>query len=103
MVERFVDPESTRARNHLTWPASTALQLLFLTSMVRSPYLKELRMLGTPSSTYNVQVTDIPGISTAVESNSLTFTKYGEERTFKVTFTCKENVKPKDYVFGELT
>ncbi|ESR65953.1 hypothetical protein CICLE_v10010144mg [Citrus x clementina] len=58
---------------------------------------------STPSSTYNVQVTDIPGISTAVESNSLTFTKYGEERTFKVTFTCKENVKPKDYVFGELT
>lgn len=71
--------------------------------MVRSPYLKELRMLGTPSSTYNVQVTDIPGISTAVESNSLTFTKYGEERTFKVTFTSKENVKPKDYAFGELT
>lgn len=71
--------------------------------MVRSPYLKELRVLGTPASTYNVQVTDIPGISTAVESNSLTFTKYGEERTFKVTFTCKENVKPKDYAFGELT
>lgn len=62
---------------------------------------RRVKNVCTPFS--NVQVTDIPGIPTAVAPNRLTFTKYGEERTFKITFTSKENAVPKDNVFGELT
>lgn len=65
---------------------------------------RRLKNVGTPTCTYKAQITEIVGVSAAVEPITLNFTKYGEELTFKITFSVKGNDKPvaTDYVFGEL-
>lgn len=103
MAKKFIDPEK--------YPCPKSFDMAsFIYPSIAIPDFKgsvtvtrRVKNVGTPSSTYNVQVTDIPGIPTAVEPNRLTFMKSGEERTFKITFISKENAMPKDYVFGELT
>ncbi|KAH9652512.1 subtilisin-like protease SBT5.3 [Citrus sinensis] len=65
---------------------------------------RRLKNVGTPTCTYKAQITEIVGVSAVVEPITMNFTKYGEELTFKITFSVKGNDKPvaTDYVFGEL-
>ncbi|KAJ4725400.1 Subtilisin-like protease [Melia azedarach] len=66
---------------------------------------RRVKNVGPPNSSYKATIVEIEGVSALVEPSSLSFTKYGEEKTFKVTFTPNPNgniSKPTDYVFGEL-
>jgi len=56
--------------------------------------------VGTPS-TYTASA-NLPGYNIAVVPNSLTFSKIGEKKTFKVTVQASSVTKRRTYQFGEL-
>lgn len=67
---------------------------------------RRVKNVGSHTSLYKANVEGVGGVSVVVEPSDLSFTDYGEERTFKVTFTPEGNVEPKPkaekYVFGKL-
>uniref|UniRef100_A0A2C9VZK0 Subtilisin-like protease n=1 Tax=Manihot esculenta TaxID=3983 RepID=A0A2C9VZK0_MANES len=63
---------------------------------------RRVKNVGSPG-TYNVHVLAPPGISIEVEPESLTFSKAGEEKIYKVTLKPIVNSsKHEGYVYGEL-
>lgn len=65
-------------------------------------FTRKVKNVGAANSTYKARTSEITGVSTIVEPSILNFTKYGEEKTFKVAFSVKGDDKPTDYGFGEL-
>ncbi|KAI4357291.1 hypothetical protein L6164_001251 [Bauhinia variegata] len=57
--------------------------------------------VGSPS-TYKVYVKNPKGVSVSVKPSSLTFTKVGEKKTFKIILQTMGVAKPGSFVFGEL-
>ncbi|KAF2323876.1 hypothetical protein GH714_002962 [Hevea brasiliensis] len=79
------------------YPSITVPKLTGSTTVIR-----RVKNVGTPG-TYNVHVLAPSGITVVVEPESLSFTKTGEEKMYKVTFRPAVNsTEHKDYVFGEL-
>ncbi|XP_027928409.1 subtilisin-like protease Glyma18g48580 [Vigna unguiculata] len=61
---------------------------------------RTLTNVGTPS-TYTASA-QLPGYNITVVPNSLTFSKVGEKKTFKVTVKASSATKRRTYEFGEL-
>jgi len=61
---------------------------------------RTLTNVGTPS-TYTASA-QLPGYNITVVPNSLTFSKIGEKKTFKVTVQASSVTKRRTYQFGEL-
>ncbi|KAF2323877.1 hypothetical protein GH714_003047 [Hevea brasiliensis] len=79
------------------YPSITVSKLTGSTTVIR-----RVKNVGSPG-TYNVHVLAPSGITVVVEPESLSFTKTGEEKMYKVTFKPAVNsTEHKDIVFGEL-
>ncbi|CAN7126830.1 unnamed protein product [Brassica rapa subsp. narinosa] len=86
-------------------PVFTTLNIPSITfpnlSSSKVKVLRTVKNLGRPS-TYTVRVNSPEGIYVAVKPTSLNFTKFGEQKTFKVTLVKRKGNLGKGYVFGEL-
>ncbi|KAJ9168970.1 hypothetical protein P3X46_020442 [Hevea brasiliensis] len=79
------------------YPSITVPKLTGSTTVTR-----RVKNVGSPG-TYNVHVLAPSGTTVVVEPESLSFTKPGEEKMYKVTFKPAVNsTQHKEYVFGQL-
>uniref|UniRef100_A0A2P2IQP8 Subtilisin-like protease SBT5.4 n=1 Tax=Rhizophora mucronata TaxID=61149 RepID=A0A2P2IQP8_RHIMU len=77
------------------YPSITVLNIKTPVAVTR-----RLKNVGPPS-TYRARVKAPAAVSAVVEPATLTFTKTGEEQTFKVAFKPNEMIN--SYIFGQLT
>ncbi|KAL1192019.1 Subtilisin-like protease SBT5.3 [Cardamine amara subsp. amara] len=93
----FTCSSSKTSLVNLNYPSITVSNL----SSSKVTVSRMVKNVGRPS-TYTVQVNNPQGVYVAVKPRSLKFTKVGEQKTFKVTFTKGKKNVAKGYVFGEL-
>lgn len=79
------------------YPSISALNISSTATATR-----KVKNVGS-AGTYKAKVVQPVGILITVEPIELKFDKVGEERSFKVIFTAKENNLGLHYVFGKLT
>uniref|UniRef100_A0A0A9H9P7 Subtilisin-like protease fibronectin type-III domain-containing protein n=1 Tax=Arundo donax TaxID=35708 RepID=A0A0A9H9P7_ARUDO len=58
--------------------------------------------VGTPNSTYTVQVVAPPGVKVSVAPTTLAFVEFGEKRSFQVTVSAPSPPAAKDSAEGSL-
>ncbi|KAJ4725401.1 Subtilisin-like protease [Melia azedarach] len=79
---------------------------IFVSNLSQSVTItRRVKNVGTPISSYQVNVQEMQGVSVYVRPTNLNFEKYNEEKTFEITFTPNPNANnnAKTPVYGELT
>ncbi|WCJ32550.1 Subtilisin-like protease [Euphorbia peplus] len=88
-------PENVNLAN-INYPSITVPNLNGSTTVTR-----KVKNVGSPG-TYTAQFVPPAGVSGTVEPNKLTFSKRGEEKSFKIVMEPEGSGKPKGYTFGHL-
>lgn len=99
----FTCPDASDSQpGDLNYP-SFAVLFSSNTPNVTATYKRTLTNVGTPASTYAVEVTEPKGISIVVQPKVLNFRKVGEKLSYKVTFMAvAEGTVSTNFSFGSL-
>lgn len=65
-------------------------------------YSRTVTNVGEANSTYNIEMTPIPGVDVAVSPDSLVFTEVNQKLTYNITFSLSSTPVDEDFVQGAI-